>query len=68
MKEKEMKKIAEWLNEIVKGLQESKFKLKVTDERDKKLREEIIRETNIIFKINKQVKQLCKKFPIKKAY
>ena len=68
MKEKEMKKIAGWINEVVEGLQKSKHKLNISDEKDKKLRKKIIIQTKVILKINQEVKKLCQKFPIKKSY
>ena len=70
MKEKEMKKIAFWINQIVNGLIETKRKLKLnmTQERDRKLREKIIRLTKVTKFINIEIKKLCKKFPVKKTY
>ncbi len=70
MKEKEMKLIASWINEIVNSLRESKKKLNAAteDEKDKKIRLKIINSSKVIKNINDQVKKLCKKFPVKKSY
>ncbi|HLL60542.1 MAG TPA: serine hydroxymethyltransferase [Candidatus Nitrosocosmicus sp.] len=70
MKEKEMKKVAGFIHEIVNGLQESKEKMKVSveDERKRSVRTEIIQNTSVIKRVHKEVKALCKKFPIKKEY
>lgn len=70
MKEKEMKQIAKWLNMIVSELIESKKKLGVTDEEEKKkaIRTQIVEKTKIIKTVKKEVLRLCAKFPIKKAY
>lgn len=70
MKEKEMKKIASWMNEIVKELMKIKKAKKFTmeDERKPEVRNTIIAGAKIITSIRKDVLTLCKKFPIKKSY
>lgn len=70
MKEKEMKKIAAWLHEIVKGLQETKEKLNIglEQEKSKDTRKQLIEKTKILREINKEVKTLCKRFPIRESY
>lgn len=70
MKEKEMKKIASWMNMIINELMEIKKAKKFTgeDERKPEVRKTIIAQSKTIPSIKKEVLALCKKFPIKKAY
>lgn len=70
MKEKEMKKIALWMNEIVNELVETKKAKKFTmeDERKPEVRNTIIAGAKIIPSIRKDVLALCKNFPVKKSY
>jgi len=70
MKEKEMKIIAELINQAIDALVETKSKLKITleQEKDKKIRKEIITKTPLLKQINRAVKQLCHKFPLAKQY
>lgn len=70
MKEKEMKKIAELINQVINVLIKTKSKLKITSEqeKDKIIRQEIIRKTPSLKQINRTVKQLCHKFPLAKQY
>lgn len=70
MKEKEMRLIASWVDKVLKGLQESKNKLKldINQEKKRSTRNAIIASTKVIIKVNSEVKKLCKKFPIKKVY
>ena len=70
MKEQEMKKIAFWINEIITDISQIKKELKMTFEHEKKLenRKKIINKSKIIKKTKNEVKNLCRKFPIKKIY
>ena len=70
MKEKEMEQIAKWIDEVIIGIKESKKRLgiDIQNERKRTNRKLIISSIKILKKINQEVKQLCKKFPIKKAY
>lgn len=70
MKEREMKQIAKWLKQIADGVAETKKKLSLSLEQEKKrdTRAAIVNETKILNTINAEVKKLCKKFPVKEAY
>jgi len=70
MKENEMKKIAKWISEIIDGVRETKQILKFTteDEKKRKIRQMMIKKTPIIKKIEREVKRLCNRFPIKSTY
>jgi len=70
MKEKEMKQIAQWIDQILKAIIETKNKLGVNIDKEKKksIRNQIVMETKFLKNINTEVKKLCKKFPIKSAY
>ncbi len=70
MKEKEMKKIGGWMTEIIKELVIAKKKMGVSFEegRKKSVRKKIIAKCKSVKKINKEVKKLCQKFPIKNTY
>ena len=70
MKEPEMKKIAFWINEIISDISLIKKQLKMTFEHEKKIenRRKIINKSKIIKKTKKEVKNLCRKFPVKKIY
>ena len=70
MKEKEMKQIAMWVDETLIGLIESKKKLglKIEDEKKRVNRQNIVQMTKVLKRINSEVKKLCKKYPVKKAY
>jgi glycine hydroxymethyltransferase len=70
MKEQEMKKIAFWINEIITDISQIKKELKMTFEHEKKLenRKKIINKSKIIKKTKNEVKNLCRKFPVKKIY
>jgi len=70
MKEKETKIIAKLINQTINALIETKIKLKINSEqeKDKKIRQEIIKKTPSLKQINKTVKQLCHKFPLTKQY
>lgn len=70
MKEKEMKRIAGMLNQIVEAIvkTKTKYKIKDSDEKDKKVRQHILKKTPLLKKINLEVKVLCQKFPVKKIY
>lgn len=70
MKEKEMKKIAGWINGIIKEVAEVKKKIGIDLEQEKKkaIRKIIIEKCTGIKKIRKEVKKLCQQFPVKKEY
>lgn len=70
MKEREMKKIASWMNEIANDLQAAKEKNKMTleDEKKKDNRNALISQIKSIPQVRQAVKSLCKKYPIKKIY
>ncbi len=68
MKEKEMKFIARWLRTIVEETAKTKQKLGNGDEKKREVRKQILDNTKILSTINREVKSLCKKFPIKKEY
>lgn len=70
MKEKEMVKVAAWMNEVVADLQLAKERTKLTMEDEKKRdnRKALILQAKSIPKIRQAVKSLCRKFPVKKIY
>lgn len=70
MKEKEMKKIAHWINKVIEEVVAIKKKMGVTFEKEKKkdVREKIIKKCKVIKKIKQEVKELCRAFPLKKQY
>ncbi|NCO88912.1 hypothetical protein AUK04_03800 [Candidatus Roizmanbacteria bacterium CG2_30_33_16] len=68
MKKKEMKIIVKLINQTINALIETKIKLKINSEKDKIIRQEIIRKTSSLKQINQTVKQLCRKFPLVKQY
>lgn len=70
LKEKQMEKIAEWIDEVLKGLVKTKKKLKISylNERKKDVRKKMIIQTKIIITLKKEVVKLCKKFPNKREY
>lgn len=70
MKEKEMRLIAGWINTVVTDIAETKKKMGVTFDQEKKksTRDEIIAKTKSLKQIQTAVKQLCKRFPIKNTY
>lgn len=70
MKKKEMIEIAKMFNQIVESIikVKEKYKIKNEDEKDKKIREFILKKTPELKKINQQVKELCQKFPVRKVY
>jgi glycine hydroxymethyltransferase len=70
MKEKEMKKVAKWINEIITETAKTKKQLGYTFEEEKKreIRSEIVGKTKALKQIAKEVKALCKEFPILKEY
>jgi glycine/serine hydroxymethyltransferase len=70
MKEKEMRLIAGWINTVVADIAETKKKMGVTFDQEKKksTRDEIIAKTKSLKQIQTAVKQLCKRFPIKNTY
>ncbi|MDP2927158.1 MAG: serine hydroxymethyltransferase [bacterium] len=70
MKEKEMKLIAKFIDSVLKGLSETKKKMGLAMEQEKKkdIRKKIIKATAAIPQIKKQVLVLCRRFPIPKTY
>lgn len=70
MKEKEMVKIAGWMNEVIEKVAQIRKNMKTTldQERKRSMRETIIKNIKVIQEIKEQVKKLCLKFPIKEEY
>lgn len=70
MKEKEMKQLARWIDETLRSVQETKNRLRITIdlERKRSVREKIIKSTESLKNINRKVVELCRKFPVKKLY
>ncbi len=70
MKEKEMKIIASYINDAVNGLLETKKRLNINleDERKKSKRNNVVNSTKILKEIQKKVKKLCQQFPVKEIY
>jgi len=70
MKEKEMRKVAAWMGQVVKDVAKIKKDLKINfeAERKKETRDKIIAKSKAIKKVRIEVAALCKKFPIKKEY
>jgi len=65
MKEKEMVRIAKWINEVVNDLSDQIFPTHKEKRREfwKKFRREIMKNKKLI-KISKEVKELCSRFPL----
>jgi glycine hydroxymethyltransferase len=70
MKEKDMRKIADYINGIADALLDTKTKLNISDEDEKKkeVRAEIVAKTSQIKNIHAQVKALCRANPVKMTY
>lgn len=70
LKEKDMAKIAKYMDEIAQALLATKTTLGITDEQEKKkeVRAEIMAKTPALKAIHAQVKALCKANPIKLTY
>lgn len=70
MKENEMKKIANWIYEIIDGIQKTKqtMHLTIEDEKKRKIRQTMIKKTPIIKKIGSEIKRLCDRFPVRASY
>lgn len=70
MKEKEMRSIARWIDEVIKATagQKKKMRISFEQERKKQIRQELISKVAIIKSINSKVKKLCRQFPVKKEY
>jgi glycine hydroxymethyltransferase len=70
MKEKDMCKIADYINGIADALLDTKTKLNISDEDEKKkeVRAEIVAKTSQIKNIHAQVKALCRANPVKMTY
>lgn len=70
MKEKEIVLIASWIDRIINDIDSTKQKLKIDSALEKKkfIRNKLINSTKAIAEIQRMVKKLCQKFPIKKEY
>lgn len=70
MKEPQMKKISGWINEAITEVVRIKKEMKIGFEQEKKkaVREKIISACPQLNKIRRQVKKLCRQFPVKKKY
>jgi len=70
MEEKEMVKIASWINKIITQATAIKKKMEIgfEEEKKKKVREKIIRKIEVIKEVENEVKKLCQKFPVKHTY
>lgn len=70
MKEKQMKTIAKAISDTVFALVKAKEKMGITpmQERDKKIRQKLIARAPELKQIKQKITQLCRKFPLKKAY
>lgn len=70
MKEKEMKKIAQVIHDVIADISAAKARLKITstEERKSETRNTIIQRSKVIAHARKQISALCKQFPTKSAY
>lgn len=70
MKEKEMKKIAQVIHDVIADISDTKARLKITstEERKSENRNTIIQKSKVITHARKQISALCKQFPIKSSY
>jgi glycine/serine hydroxymethyltransferase len=70
MKEAQMKIIAKAMGDTVDAIWKTKEKMKITSqqEKDKKVRKNLIVHTPELKQIKRKISQLCKKFPLKKVY
>lgn len=70
MKEKEMKKIAQVIHNVIADISATKARLKITstEERKSETRNTIIQKSKAIAHVRKQISALCKQFPIKSSY
>jgi len=70
MEEKEMVKIASWINKIITQATAIKKKMEIgfEEEKKKKVREKIIRKIGVIKEFKNEVKKLCQKYPVKHTY
>lgn len=70
MKEKEMVKIVDWINEVVEELIKVRKKMTINleQEKEKEARKKVIAKVKVIKNIRAKVKELCQKFPVKKEY
>ncbi len=70
MKEKEMKKIASFMHTLIKDLLETKKRLGISkeDEKKKETRKRLVAHTKSIPLLRTEVFNLCKKFPLKEVY
>lgn len=70
MKEPQMQKIAKFMDETITAVSQTKVKLNMNEENEKKRvnRKKIIEGTKELAGIKKEVLALCKKFPLKKIY
>lgn len=70
MREEEMKKIAKFIDETITDILNTKIKLKVTsdDEKRKDVRRTLIKKSKKLPQIRREISKLCEFFPIKKVY
>jgi len=70
MREAEMKRVAGWIKEVVEGAAAVKKEMGVEfdQERKKAVREKIIKQVKEIKRVGREVRELCRKFPVKKEY
>ncbi len=70
MKTVQMRLIGNWLAAVLQETSAVKKKLKISlaEEKQKAIREKIIRETKNLKAIKAKVKKLCRRFPIRKSY
>ncbi len=70
MKEKEMKQIASWIHTLVNALQQSKKRLNLSIEEEKKRpnRKKIVQNTKVLVEIREKVRALCKQYPLPEMY
>ncbi len=70
MKEKQMEQIADWIYNVLKDISKIKKELKVSfdQEKNKIIREKIIKKSREAKKVKVLVRKLCRRFPIKKKY
>ncbi len=70
MGNREMKKIARFISEVIEDLSKLKALMGVEDRKERKraIREKIISKSKAVKKVKKEVLELCKKFSIKEVY
>ncbi len=70
MKEKEMIKLAGWINDVIEDVAEIKKKQKISFEQEKKkaVRKNIIAKSKKVKEVKTKVLDLCKRFPVQAEY